>query len=275
MGENDKKSLYKLLFLHIFAKNCAMLLTAVIITNNEERNIFRCLHSIKDVADEIVVVDSLSTDSTEEICKSFNVKFVQQEWLGYSEQKNFANSLAANDWIISIDADEELSEELQKSILELKNKTISDDNVFSMNRLTNYCGHWIRHCGWYPDRKIRIWNRNIGSWSGEVHETIVFSKKIKEKVLKGDLLHYSFATAQDYENQMFKFAKMRGQHYFMKGKRHASFYMVVSPVFAFVQHYFFQLGFLDGKDGFHICRINARATKLKYRILKELTDKKL
>ena len=252
-----------------------MQISAVIITHNEERNIRRCLESVQDVADEIVVVDSLSDDKTEEICNEFNVKFVKQQWLGYSEQKNFANNLASNDWVLSIDADEELSEELKNSILELKNKDISSDNVFSMNRLTNYCGHWIRHCGWYPDRKIRIWNRNVGKWEGEIHETLAFSEEVEEKVLKGDLLHYSFATAQDYKNQQFKFAKMRGQHYFMKGKKHASFYMVVSPIFSFIQHYFFQLGFLDGKDGFHICSITAKATKLKYRTLKELTNKKL
>lgn len=252
-----------------------MLLSAVIITKNEERNILRCLNSLLDVADEIVVVDSGSTDNTEKTCKSFNVRFVQQDWLGYSEQKNFANNLASNDWILSIDADEELSEKLKNSISELKNQRLSDDEVFSMNRLTNYCGHWIRHCGWYPDRKIRIWNRTVGKWQGEIHETIEFSTEIKETVLHGDLLHYSFATPEDYENQQFKFAKMRGQHYFMKGKRHAGFYMVMSPIFAFVQHYFFQLGFLDGRDGFHICRINAKATKLKYKTLKELTDKKL
>ena len=252
-----------------------MLLTAVIITKNEERNILRCLNSLLDVADEIVVVDSGSTDNTAAICEDFGVKFVHHDWQGYSEQKNFANSLASNDWILSIDADEELSDELKHSILRYKNKHIPHDMVFSMNRLTNYCGHWIRHCGWYPDRKIRIWNRKIGSWQGEIHETIVFSTEIQEKVLQGDLLHYSFATAQDYEDQMFKFAKMRGQHYFMKGKRHAGFFMVVSPIFAFVQHYFFQLGFLDGRDGFHICRINAKATKLKETTLKYLTDKKL
>ena len=252
-----------------------MQISAVIISHNEERNIRRCLESVQDVADEIVVVDSLSDDKTEEICNEFNVKFVKQQWLGYSEQKNFANNLATNDWVLSIDADEELSEELKNSILELKNKNISDDNVFSMNRLTNYCGHWIRHCGWYPDRKIRIWNRNVGKWEGEIHETLAFSEEVEEKVLKGDLLHYSFAAPEDYENQQFKFAKMRGQHYFMKGKKHASFYMVVSPIFSFIQHYFFQLGFLDGKDGFHICRITAKATKLKYRTLKELTNNKL
>lgn len=252
-----------------------MHITAVIITHNEESNILRCLNSVQDVADEIVVVDSLSTDQTEEICKSFKVRFVQQEWLGYSEQKNFANSLASYDWILSIDADEELSDELKHSILKYKSKHIPHDMAFSMNRLTNYCGHWIRHCGWYPDRKIRIWNRTVGKWQGEIHETIEFSTEIKETVLHGDLLHYSFATPEGYENQQFKFAKMRGQHYFMKGRKHAGFYMVVSPVFSFIQHYIFQLGFLDGKDGLHICHITAKATRLKYQTLKELTDKKL
>ena len=253
-----------------------MKISVVIITKNEERNILRCLHSVQDVADEIVVVDSGSTDDTAAICEQFGVKFVHQDWLGYSEQKNFANNLAANDWILSIDADEELSDELKISIFNYKNyEHIPHDMVFSMNRLTNYCGHWIRHCGWYPDRKIRLWNRTVGQWKGDIHETIEFSTKVKEKVLKGDLLHYSFESPQDYENQQFKFAKMRGQHYFMKGKKHASFYMVVSPIFSFIQHYFFQLGFLDGADGFHICRIAAKATRLKYRTLKELTDKKL
>jgi len=252
-----------------------MKISVVIITKNEERNILRCLNSVQDVADEIVVVDSGSTDDTAAICEQFGVKFVHQDWLGYSEQKNFANSLATNDWILSIDADEELSDELKQSIFKYKNQHMPHDIVFSMNRLTNYCGHWIRHCGWYPDRKIRIWNRTVGRWQGEIHETLEFSTKVKEKVLKGDLLHYSFETAQDYENQQFKFAKMRGQHYFMKGKKHASFYMVVSPIFSFIQHYFFQLGFLDGADGWHICLTTAKATRMKYKTLKELTDKKL
>ena len=252
-----------------------MKISVVIITKNEERNILRCLNSVQDVADEIVVVDSGSTDDTAAICEQFGVKFVHQDWLGYSEQKNFANSLATNDRILSIDADEELSDELKQSIFKYKNQHMPHDIVFSMNRLTNYCGHWIRHCGWYPDRKIRIWNRTVGQWQGEIHETLEFSTKVREKVLKGDLLHYSFETAQDYENQQFKFAKMRGQHYFMNGKKHASFYMVVSPIFSFIQHYFFQLGFLDGADGWHICLTTAKATRMKYKTLKELTDKKL
>ena len=252
-----------------------MKISAVIITKNEERNILRCLNSLLDVTDEIVVVDSGSTDNTAAICEKFGVKFVHHDWQGYSEQKNFANSLAENDWILSIDADEEISDELKHSILKYKNNHIPHDMVFSMNRLTNYCGHWIRHCGWYPDRKIRIWNREVGKWQGEIHETLEFSTEIKEKMLDGDLLHYSFATPQDYENQQFKFAKMRGEHYFKKGKKHASFYMTVSPIFSFIQHYFFQLGFLDGADGWHICRITAKATRLKYKTLKELRKNKL
>ena len=252
-----------------------MQLTAVIITHNEERNILRCLNSVQDIADEIVVVDSGSTDNTENICKDYGVRFVHKDWLGYSEQKNFANSLASYDWILSIDADEELSDDLRYTFLRHKSKPFSDNHVFSMNRLTNYCGHWIRHCGWYPDRKIRIWNRRMGKWQGEIHESIQFSGEIEETVLYGDLLHYSFSTVQSFEHQMFKFAEMRGREYFEKGKKHASFYMIVSPVFAFVQHYFFQLGFLDGKDGFHICRITAKATRYKYQTLKALIDKKI
>lgn len=252
-----------------------MHISAVIITHNEEDNILRCLNSVQDVVDEIVVVDSFSTDQTEEICKKFDVKFVKQQWLGYSEQKNFANSLAANDWILSVDADEALTDELKHSVLKYKNKHVHPSVVFSMNRLTNYCGHWIHHCGWYPDRKIRLWNRKVGKWQGEIHETLVFSTEIKEKVLKGDLLHYSFENAYDYEEQQFKFAKMRGEHYFKKGKKHAGFYMKVSPIFSFIQNYFFKLGFLDGADGLKICCTTAKATRLKYRTLKELTDKNL
>ena len=178
-----------------------MKISAVIITKNEERNILRCLNSVQDVVDEIIVVDSGSTDSTADICEQFGVKCVQQEWLGYSEQKNFANSLASNDWILSIDADEELSDELKHSVLKYKSKHVSPDLVFSMNRLTSFCGHWIRHCGWYPDRKIRIWNRKVGKWQGEIHETLEFSSDVQEKPLKGDLLHSSFDSAYEYEEQ--------------------------------------------------------------------------
>ena len=139
-------------------------ISATIITLNEEDKIRRCIESLNGIVDEIIVVDSLSTDATKSICEEFGIRFIEQKWLGYSEQKNLANRLATNDWILSIDADEALSEELKKSILKLKESETDDNIVFSFNRLNNYCGKWIHHSGFYPDKKIRIWNRNVGKW---------------------------------------------------------------------------------------------------------------
>lgn len=245
-------------------------LSVTIITLNEEDKIGRCLESLKDVADEIVVVDSLSTDKTKSICEKYNVKFIEQKWLGYSEQKNLANELAANDWILSMDADEALSDELKKSILKIKETETPDNHVFSFNRLNNYCGKWIHHSGFYPDKKIRIWNRNMGKWEGIVHEIIKFTSKMKEIHLKGDLLHFSYSKPEDFEKQVFKFAEMRAQHYYDKGKKNAGLLSVVSPVFFFVKHYFVRLGFLDGKEGYTMCLVAAKATKHKYETLKKL-----
>ena len=248
-------------------------ISATIITLNEEDKIRQCLESLRDVADEIVVVDSLSTDNTKLICEEFGVKFVEQKWLGYSEQKNLANDIASHDWILSIDADEVLSDELKKSILKIKDTDFdtNDDVVFSFNRLNNYCGKWIHHSGFYPDKKIRIWNRKIGKWEGIVHEVIKFSTKVKEVHLKGDLLHYSYAKPEDFEKQVFKFAELRAQHYFDKGKKCASLLKIISPIYFFIQHYFFRLGFLDGKEGFVMCKVAAKATRHKYETLEQLT----
>ena len=248
-------------------------ISATIITLNEEDKIRRCLESLKEVADEIIVVDSLSTDKTRSICEEFGVKFIEQKWLGYSEQKNLANRLASHDWILSIDADEALSDELKESIIEIKNSDTDSDTVYSFNRLNNYCGKWIHHGGFYPDKKIRIWNRNIGKWEGIVHEVIKFSVKVKEIRLKGDLLHYSYSKPEDFEKQVFKFAELRAQHYFDKGKKNAGLLKVVSPIYFFIQHYFFRLGFLDGKEGFTMCLVAAKATKHKYETLRKLRNR--
>lgn len=248
-------------------------ISATIITLNEEDKIRQCLESLQGVADEIVVVDSLSTDNTKSICEEFGVRFIEQKWLGYSEQKNLANNLASHDWILSIDADEVLSDELKKSILKIKNEereTKNEELVYSFNRLNNYCGKWIHHSGFYPDKKIRIWNRKVGKWEGIVHEVIKFSTKVKEVHLKGDLLHYSYSKPEDFERQVFKFAEMRAQHYFDKGKKNAGLLSVVSPIFFFIKHYLIRLGFLDGKEGFVMCWVSAKATRHKYKTLKKL-----
>ena len=133
-------------------------ISAVIITFNEEKNIGRCLDSIKDLVDDIVVVDSFSSDATESICEKHNVNFIQRKWEGYSATKNFANQQAKFSWVLSLDADEALSVELKKTIQELKKGT--ELKTCSFNRLTNYCGSWIKHCNWYPDKKVRLFNRD-------------------------------------------------------------------------------------------------------------------
>ena len=146
-------------------------LSVVIITLNEEKNIERCLQSVKDIADEIIVVDSYSDDRTEEICSEFGVKFIQQKFKGYVDQKNDGNALASHDYILSLDADEALSEELAASISQVKENWQFD--AYAMNRLTSYCGKWIRHSGWYPDRKSRLFDRRKARWTGHlVHERV-------------------------------------------------------------------------------------------------------
>lgn len=253
-----------------------MKLSVIIITFNEEKNIRRCIESVTDIADEIVVVDSFSSDDTETICHEYHVKFVQQKWLGYSEQKNFANNLATNDWVFSIDADEAISETLKKSILEIKKHDYPENSVFSMNRITSYCGKWIRHCGWYPDTKIRIWNRKKGEWKGKIHETIHFKEgSVATTLLAGDLLHYSFATPKDYEKQMFHFAEIGGHAYFEKGKKNATFFYIFSPIITFFRQYFIRKGFLEGAVGFKISWIAAKATRYKYATLKQLNKNKV
>jgi len=139
-------------------------ISAVIITFNEEKNIGRCLDSLQKVADEIVVVDSCSNDKTCEICEKYGVRFIQNRFKGHIEQKNFAMQQAEYDWVLSLDADEVLSLELTDSILKVKKDWVIDGYAF--NRLTNYCGTWIRHCGWYPDTKLRLWDKRRGRWGG-------------------------------------------------------------------------------------------------------------
>lgn len=244
-------------------------ISAVIITLNEEKNIARCLQSLEGIADEIVVVDSGSTDKTEEICKNFGVNFVKQKWLGYSEQKNFANSLSKFDYILSIDADEVISETLKKSICFEKNNFFS--GVYCFNRLTNYCGKkWIRHCGWYPDKKIRIFNRNNAKWIGNIHETLSFSSNVVVIPLKGDLYHYSFHSIEEHIKQADKFTTLTAMEAFKNKEKITNFSLLIKPCWKFFRDYFFKGGFLDGYYGYIVCKISSFATFLKYTKLKQL-----
>ncbi len=241
-------------------------ISLVVITKNEEKNIQRCLESVKGVVDEIVVIDSFSTDKTQEICQQYNVKFICKQWMGYSETKNYGNEMAKNQWILSIDADEALSDKLRKSIIKIK-KSFKHD-AYTFNRLTNYCGKWIKHSGWYPDPKMRLWKKSIGGWEGDIHETVVLPKNVSEGSLKGNLLHFSVYSINQHINQINNFSEIHAQSAFDKGKRTNMFKILMKPVERFFITYIFKLGILDGFYGFLISSLTAhsiflRLTKLR------------
>ncbi len=244
-------------------------ISAVIITLNEERNIERCILSLQDIADEIIVIDSFSNDKTHEICKNYDVKFFQTKWLGYSGTKNYGNNIASYDYILSVDADEAISEDLKKEILLIKKSDKIEDAYF-MNRLTNYCGSWIHHCGWYPDKKLRLWNKQKGKWEGNIHEEVKMQADAGIYDLKSDLLHYSYYSIQQHIKQANKFTDLTAAEAFKNAKKSSLFKIIFNPIVKFIKDYFIKLGFLDGYHGFLICGISSCATFMKYIKLREL-----
>jgi glycosyltransferase involved in cell wall biosynthesis len=247
-------------------------LSVVIITFNEEQNIGRCIDSLLDVADELVVVDSFSTDKTEEICRNKGVQFFQNKWEGYSEQKNFANKLAKFDWIFSIDADEAISLELKESILQAKQ---SDYNpIRRICRITNYCGKWIHHSGWYPDLKVRFFDRRQNHWEGLIHERLNVGEESVIPVLKGDCYHYSYYSIEGHWQQAKHFSALVAQDLFNRNKKPYLFKRLFSPVFKFIRIYLLEAGFLDGVEGFIIARISSYAVFYKYATLRRLYKSK-
>lgn len=244
-------------------------LSVVIITYNEEKNIERCLQSIKEIADEIVIVDSLSTDTTKEICSRFDVRFIEHAFEGYIEQKNFAASLASNDIVLSIDADEIPDKKLVESILSTKFNWDKDGYYF--NRLTNYCGKWIRHGSWYPDRKLRLWNRTKGKWEGfNPHDHFEMKSGSKIGYLKGELLHFSYDSIQAHVSQFNKFTTLSAEAMYDAGRKASLIKIYLSPLISFLKGFFLRLAFLDGYYGIMICFFNSFASYIKYLKLRQL-----
>jgi glycosyltransferase involved in cell wall biosynthesis len=249
-----------------------MKISAVIITYNEEHNIARCLESIKEVADEIVVVDSFSKDQTAEICRNYDVHFLEHPFDGHIEQKNYAMKQAVHDFVLSLDADEALSEELKASLMEIRKSHNAD--YWSMNRLTNYCGKWVRHCGWYPDTKIRLWNRKKGNWGGvNPHDQVIMKKGARGARLEGDILHYSFNSIDEHMQQINKFTDISARALKNKSRSYALLKMIFSPMIRFIRDYFFKLGILDGFYGFVICKNTSYSRFLRYAKLYDLKRK--
>ncbi len=245
-------------------------ISAVIITKNEENNIGRCLDSLAEVADEIIVIDSFSTDATQSICNTYGVYFEQRVFDDYSGQKNYGNSLAKYPFILSLDADEVLSDTLKASILAVKANPVAD--AYYCHRLTNYSGQWIRHCGWYPDTKLRLFDKTKAQWQGKIHEQIKLDTQ-NTQLLEGDLLHYSFGSLADHAAQINRFTELAAQDLFAKGKKTNLFKIILAPFFQFLKVYVFKKGFLDGFYGFVIAVMSSYYIFYKYAKLKDLWKK--
>ncbi len=238
-------------------------ISAVIITLNEEKYIGRCLDSLQGVADEIVVVDSGSTDNTRRICEAKGCRVIHHDFEGYVEQKNWAMQQAKHDWILSLDGDEMLSEELKKSILAVKENPVKDG--YYMNRRNNYYGRWIRHSGEYPDRKLRLVKREKAIWKGiNPHDLLTLAKGSSIGRLKGDLFHYAQDTREEHRAKTELFGTIGGKSLYLLKGRSSWPRIILSPVWRFIWNYFFRLGFLDGREGLYLCYTNARQSYLKH-----------
>lgn len=249
-------------------------ISVVIITYNEEKNVGRCLDSVRDIADDIVVVDSYSTDNTEKICREFGARFIQHPFEGHIEQKNWAITKAKYPHILSLDADEMLSDSLRKSIIDAKNNWKYDGYYF--NRLTNYCGKWIRHSSWYPSRKLRLWDSRKGKWGGRnPHDKFILEKNTSRKFLRGDLLHFSYYSIHEHIQQINKFSDIVAISLYKEGTRASRINIIINPLWRLFRDYVIKLGFLDGFYGLVISVNSAHETFLKYSKLRRITKEKV
>jgi glycosyltransferase involved in cell wall biosynthesis len=239
-------------------------ISAVIITYNEEANIGRCLDSVRQVADEIIVLDAFSTDNTVMIARSKGATVKQEKFTGYIQQKNKAILYASNDYILSLDADEALDKVLINALLEARKQAPAD--AWMMSRCTNYCGKFIRRGTWYPDKKIRLFNKQIAKWGGtNPHDKIEITKENSNiQQLKGDILHYSFPTIEDHLRKNDKYSSLSANALYSKKVKSSWYKMLIHPFWAFLHGYIIRGGFLEGFQGLLIAVNSAHATFLKY-----------
>ncbi|HRF79821.1 MAG TPA: glycosyltransferase family 2 protein [Flavobacteriales bacterium] len=246
-------------------------ISAVIITRNEAHNIARCLISLQLLVDEVIVVDAESTDDTARIATDHGARVIVRAWTDYSDQKNFANAQARGPYILSMDADEAISAELRAALMDATKLGLS--GAYRFNRLTNYCGTWVRHGGWYPDAKVRLFPKAGTTWQGEhVHEELRLPPETIVHQLDGDLLHYSYPTVRSHEERIERYSDLHARKLLAAGKRPGLLKRTFSPAVKFFQGFVMRLGFLDGKAGYTIARLSARAVRLKYAKLQRLRE---
>ena len=238
-----------------------MKITATIITLNEERNIARALESLR-CADEILIVDSGSVDRTIELAEKLGARVYEGGWRGFAGQKNWAAEQARNDWILSLDADEALSEALEAEIWNLK-KVGPQFDAYTMPRMARYLGRWILHSGWYPDRKVRLYNRNKARWVGDyVHESVEVTGRLGH--LESNLLHFTCESLSEHLKTMDRYTTLAAQELAARRVKVPLSRLILDPAWTFVKTYLIQRGFLDGLEGLIISHMAALYTFLKY-----------
>lgn len=237
-------------------------ISACIISFNEQEKIEDCLRSLEQVVDEIIIVDSLSTDRTIEIAHRYTDKIFEQKFLGHIEQKNLAISKANHDWILSLDCDERLTDELKQSILAIKDN-IEQADAYNMNRKTFYIYRWLNHC-WYPDTKTRLFNRNMARWGGTNPHDRIMVESDKVKHLNGDILHYSFNSISEHLSTIEKFTEIGADELIKKGKRFNIFSPLTHATWTFLKIYIFKQGFLDGFAGLVVSVLSFMHVFVKY-----------
>lgn len=244
-------------------------LSVVIITYNEEKNIRRCIGSVQKIADEIIVVDSFSDDDTVKIAEGLGAVVKQSEFKGYISQKNKAINLASNDYVLLLDADEFLSDKLAESILEAKKDLAF--KAYSMKRCSIFRGKCIRRGLWYPDKKLRLFDKRLGACGGlNPHDKIIMKKEVVVKQLKGDLFHYTYDSLEEYRNRNYEVSVVAAQSLYEAGIRKPKLKIIFSPLWAFINGYFLRLGFMEGYNGFIIAVHTAQQSFLKYQKLRQL-----
>ncbi|HYL83663.1 MAG TPA: glycosyltransferase family 2 protein [Candidatus Angelobacter sp.] len=242
-------------------------LTATLIAYNEELDLPRALASLAGIADEIILVDSGSTDRTCEIAREFGARVYTRKLDGLAEQKNYAASFSSNDWILSIDCDEALSPELRSSLLAWKQQT-PDKNGYDFALMTNYLGAWIHHSGWYPDYKLRLYRRDKGKFVSATHEGVQVDGPAGR--LSGHLYHYTVRSLAEHRAKLDALSTLAAEDLFARGHKRWRAAMIAAPPWTFVQRLVFQLGLLDGRRGWLIAWLSGNYIYLKYRKLGRL-----
>ncbi|XOB66067.1 glycosyltransferase family 2 protein [Deferribacteres bacterium DY0037] len=245
--------------------------SVAIISFNEEANIGRTLEAIADFASEIIIVDSHSTDKTAEIAESYGAKVFDEDWKGHVAQKNSALEKCSCEWILSLDCDEVVDEELRKSVVHAVEHPTSDG--YMVNRKTFYMGKFLDY-SWQPDWKLRLVRRKCAPvWGGyDPHDVLCIEGSV-EKLRSGYLLHYSYKDIYDHYQRLVKYAKVAAESYYKNGKRFSYFGLITKPAYAFVKKYFIKLGFMDGFAGLAVAVSSFIYVYLKYLFLKEIKDK--